>query len=170
MSQLYINGGELKHCTFGCDFTQHAQEFGRKYKQTLCGENIERNRLCGWGSPTQCAGNRHTTYIPNVASELILDLTVAGAADTVRRHLDTRRNMECFQGLAILVVVCTVITVIICALQTLCFFLLKRTKNVPLSRINEDLNGHNRKPGNPWKINTQWPHLNRRKQPIEHSE
>ena len=35
VSQLYINGGELKHCTFGYDFTLHAQEFGRKYKQTL---------------------------------------------------------------------------------------------------------------------------------------
>ena len=87
MSQLYINGGELKHCTFGCDFTQHAQEFGRKYKQTLCGENIERNRLCGWGSPTQCAGNRHTTYTPNVSSELILDLTAAGATDTEEKKL-----------------------------------------------------------------------------------
>ena len=107
---------------------------------------------------------------PNVSPELILDLTAASATDTVRRHLVTRRNMECFQGLAILVVVCTVITVIICALQTLCFFLLKRTKNVPLSRINEDLNGHNREPGNPREINIQWPHLNRRKQPIEHSE
>ena len=89
MSQLYINGGELKHCTFGCDFTQHAQEFGRKYKQTLCGENIERNRLCGWGSPTQCAGNRHTTYTPNpnVSSELILDLTAASATDTEEKTL-----------------------------------------------------------------------------------
>ena len=85
-----------------------------------------------------------------------------------RRHLVTRRNMECFQGLAILIVVCTVI---MCALQILYFFLLTRTKNVPSSRINcEDLNGHNREPGNPRKINIQWPHLNRRKQPIEHSE
>ena len=75
--------------------------------------------------------------------------------------------MVCFQGLAILIVVCTVI---ICALQILCFFLSKKTRNVSSSRINEDLNGHNREPGNPRKINTQWPHLNRRKQPIEHSE
>ena len=84
-----------------------------------------------------------------------------------RRHLVTRRNMGCFQGLAILIVVCTVI---ICALQILCFFLSKKTRNVSSSRINEDLNGHNREPGNPRKINIQWPHLNRRKQPIEHSE
>ena len=147
------------------------EENTNKHCDQQCGENTERNRLCGWGSPTQCAGNRHTTYTPNVSSELILDLTAASATDTVRRHLVTRRNMECFQGLAILVVVCTVITVIICALQTLCFFLLKRTKNVPLSRINEDLNGHNREPGNPREINIQpGPHLNRRKQPIEHSE
>ena len=84
-----------------------------------------------------------------------------------RRHLVTRRNMGCFQGLAILIVVCTVI---ICALQILCFFLSKKTRNVSSSMINEDLNGHNREPGNPRKINIQWPHLNRRKQPIEHSE
>ena len=85
-----------------------------------------------------------------------------------RRHLVTRRNMECFQGLAILIVVCTVI---ICALLTRYFFLLKRTKNVPSSTTNcEDLNGHNRVPGNPVKINIEWPHLNGRKQPIEHSE
>ena len=85
-----------------------------------------------------------------------------------RRHLVTRRNMECFQGLAILIVVCTVI---ICALLTRYFFLLKRTKNVPSSTTNcEDLNGHNREPGNPVKINIEWPHLNGRKQPIEHSE
>ena len=77
--------------------------------------------------------------------------------------------MGCFQGLAILIVVCTVI---ICALQTLYFFLLKRAKNVPSSRINEDLNEHICEPGNPREINIQcaWPHLNRRKQPIEHSE
>ena len=78
--------------------------------------------------------------------------------------------MECFQGLAITIAVCSVCTVMICALQILCFFLLKRTINVSSSRINEDLNGHNREPGNPRKINIQWPHLNRRKQPIEHSE
>ena len=85
-----------------------------------------------------------------------------------RKHLVTQRNMGCFQGLAIFIVVCTVI---ICVLQTLYFFLLKRTKNVPSSRINcEDLNGNNREPGNPRKINIQWPHLNGRKQPIEHSE
>ena len=85
-----------------------------------------------------------------------------------RKHLVTQRNMGCFQGLAIFIVVCTVI---ICVLQTLYFFLLKRTKNVPSSRINcEDLNGNNREPGNQRKINIQWPHLNGRKQPIEHSE
>ena len=28
VSRLY--GGELKHCTFGCDFTKHAQDFGTK--------------------------------------------------------------------------------------------------------------------------------------------
>ena len=78
--------------------------------------------------------------------------------------------MECFQGPVILVVVCTVITVIICALQTLCFFLLKRTKNVSSSRINDGLNGHNHEPGNPKEINIQWPYLNRGKQPVEHSE
>ena len=81
-------------------------------------------------------------------------------------HLVTQ-NMGCFQGLAILIVVCTVI---ICALQILCFFLLKKTRNVSSSRINEDLNGHNREPGDPREINIQWPHLNGRKQPIEHSE
>ena len=75
--------------------------------------------------------------------------------------------MGCFQGLAILIVVCTVI---ICALQILCFFLSKKTRNVSSSRINEDLNGHNREPGKTRQINIQWPHLNRRKQPIEHSE
>ena len=84
-----------------------------------------------------------------------------------RTHLVTRRNMGCFQGLAILIVVCTVI---ICALQILCFFLSKKTRNVSSSRINEDLNGHNREPGKTREINIQWPHLNRRKQPIEHSE
>ena len=85
-----------------------------------------------------------------------------------RRHLVARRNMGCFQGLAILFVVCTVI---ICALQTLYFFLLKRNKNVPSSRMNcEDLNEHNREPGNTREINIQWPHLSPRKQPIEHSE
>ena len=131
---------------------------------------LERNRRCGWGSPTQRAGNRHTTYTPNVSFELIFDLTAASATDTVRTHLVTRRDMECFQGPAILVVVCTVITVIICSLQTLCFFLLKRTKNVPSSRINEDLNEHICEPGNLREINIQWPQLNRRKQPIEHSE
>ncbi|CAH3040762.1 unnamed protein product, partial [Porites lobata] len=45
-----------------------------------------------------------------------------------------------------------------------------RTRNVSSSRINEDLNGHHLEPGNPVEINTEWPHLNRRKQPIEHSE
>ena len=75
--------------------------------------------------------------------------------------------MESFQGLVILIVACTIVT---SALQIVCFFLLKRTKNAPLSRINEDVNGHNREPGNPRKINIQWPHLNGRKQPIEHSE
>ena len=109
-------------------------------------------------------------YTPNVSFELILELTVVGATDTKRTHLVTRRNMECFQGLAILIAVCSVCTVMICALQILCFFLLKRTRNVSSSRINEDLNGHNREPGKPRQINTQWPHLNRRKQPIEHSE
>ena len=82
-----------------------------------------------------------------------------------RTHLVTRRNMGCFQGLAILIVVCTVI---ICALQILCFFLLKRTRNASSLRINEDLNGYNHEPGNLGEINIQWPHMNRRKQPIEH--
>ena len=75
--------------------------------------------------------------------------------------------MGYFQGPAILIVVCTVI---ICALQTLYFFLLKRAKNVPSSRINEDLNEHICEPGNPREMNIQWPLSNRRKQPIEHSE
>ena len=107
-------------------------------------------------------------YTRTVLFELILDLTAAGATDTEEKSLSyTRRNMGCFQDLAILIVVCTVI---ICALQILCFFLSKKTRDVSSSRINEHLNGHNREPGNPRKINIQWPHLNRRKQPIEHSE
>ena len=90
---------------------------------------------------------------------------VAGA--TEKKNTLTQRNMESFQGLVILIVACTIVT---CAPQILCFFLLKRTKNVSSSRINEDVNGHNREPGNPREINIQWPHLNPRKQPIEHSE
>ena len=46
VSRLY--GGELKHCTFGCDFTKHAQDFGtklhvvsNKHCDQQCGENTE---------------------------------------------------------------------------------------------------------------------------------
>ena len=63
------------------------EENTNKHCDQQCGENTERNRLCGWGSPTQCAGNRHTTYTPNVSSELILDLTAAGATDTEEKTL-----------------------------------------------------------------------------------
>ena len=105
----------------------------------------------------------YTIYTPNVSF-----LTKQQPVQQMLKngHLVTQ-NMGCFQGLAILIVVCTVI---ICALQILCFFLLKKTRNVSSSRINEDLNGHNREPGDPREINIQWPHLNGRKQPIEHSE
>ena len=66
VSRLY--GGELKHCTFGCDFTKHAQDFGtklhvvsNKHCDQQCGENTEQQDnsepwLCGWGSPTPCTG------------------------------------------------------------------------------------------------------------------
>ena len=67
VSRLY--GGELKHCTFGCDFTKHAQDFGTKFHivsnkhwDQQCGENTEQQDnsepwLCGWGSPTPCTGH-----------------------------------------------------------------------------------------------------------------
>ena len=57
MSRLY--GGELKHCTFGCDFTKHAQDFGTKFHivsnkhcDQQCGENTEQqdNRNCDFAA------------------------------------------------------------------------------------------------------------------------
>ena len=63
------------------------EENTNKHCDQECVENTERNRLCGWGSLTQCAGNRHTTYTPNVSSELILDLTAASATDTEEKTL-----------------------------------------------------------------------------------
>ena len=190
VSRLY--GGELKHCTFGCGFTKHAQDFGIKFHivsnkhcDQQCGENTEQQDnsepwLCGWGSPTPCTGQcpleeidqsnwLFIHYFKLEPSNLSSFWNQQQPVQQIlkRRHLVTWRNMGCFQGLAILIVVCTVI---ICALQILCFFLSRKTRDVSSSRIKEHLNGHNREPGNPRKINIQWPHLNRRKQPIEHSE
>ena len=66
VSRLY--GGELKHCTFGCDFTKHAQDFGTKFHivsnkhcDQQSGENTEQQDnsepwLCGCESPTPCTG------------------------------------------------------------------------------------------------------------------
>ena len=131
----------------------------------VCLHSSLRSVPCGRNRPIVLIGHTlFTLQMPHLSS--FETNRVAGATELKKNTL-TQRNMESFQGLVILIVACTIVT---CALQILCFFLLKRTKNVSSSRINEDVNGHNREPGNPRKINIQWPHLNGRKPPIEQSE